>query len=1588
MQRCWPMESLLLRKVDLNTMLQELIKKYQIDNAVLGPDQLEELRDGLKTVHPDEIQSAKEGKAFIDLLRRFRETVERNNQLNGANYHQLLSSVLSVGEDGLYSNNLRFIFELIQNVDDCDFPNIGDCKLDMKFAFDESQITLKYNENGFQPFNVFAITGIAEAAKNISITKNEIGEKGIGFKSVFGVANKVLIRSGWFSFEMHKDHFTIPISKYVSDSYIIGTEMTLYLSPGKTKDIYKQLKKQYCRKDALFSKNPLLFLNKLTSMKMYFDGWRSMEYSVSRSKQPSTTADIIREDNVQLSVDLHDYDNGAEIHYSEKISCVRYTYNVKYSINAYCSRYKTMPTSDNADGKMMQFQAILPSLDDIGSVGNGALYSFLPTQLQFNVPIVCHAPFKLDASREFVDPQGENLWFQESSKFLSELLDFVYQDWSKVVRTDIVRYLPTNNNSLFRKNNGKELCLSMRGCFKGEHYSNLPLFYTVNQNFKRSSEVFSFNQDEFIISPDKVYSMKYYTKELFIPPNNVKISDFGIEIERQVLNKLFQYALAHPDITETALNYLDSVKFKYDEQLLPQNTNISLTISQVEQIMYHAEVIHMLQMYTLNCIKQNRRMNLSVVGGDEIALLSALKDDFDISETPKQVEKYINSCGGNCICIDIGESSYLPFDNAIVLSNQNTLSSFASFCYAIDQRDTFSIRIKLREASARLNTWVDESIGTSEEFIRELRNIRLHVRDSLGKQGYNNYIDLILKSGTDKTRFIQEILQNADDCEYPDDEIPRFIMRQSDSVITTKSNEIGFTRSNIRSITAIGESTKNRLLGGYSRKIGEKGIGFKTIFAIASEVKISSGDYHFALTDREPTIPKNIGQPTKMVSGTIMDIRLKDRNALPPLNEKSILELCLCLRKLKKLEISGSIVNIEDYESSRVITIGKKRYSFKRFVYTFKINDEEAIQQRSNGGKDVTSEQQIICYVPEKNEPSDFYLYSGFATKHKIKIPMVIDAPFSLTTSRERIDTNSTRWNGIIRHEMYCAILQVIESLKVEERARVLRFARFTPRRHGTATVYVNDTTDSDYLNEYSYLSLIKQTELLPTFDPSVYVAPIEKKASRFPEVINLLLRKGLFGHVNPYTAIDLADTEYESVLKALGQEVVAFNESYPIIEYYAESNIHDKEFRSKLYEYLLLIPSQYHFHVSKLRIIPVYGRDYNTIEYISWKEDSIFVKKNSEVSTSDYYILNENELNKSACEKIFGVYINEINFEWEKNRYNDRLRVFIKEQAAKIVYQHLLNDFNKGLFEYYDSQDTLIGLKEFIPLKNQLGEIANSDLFICNQPEGYFSAAFLEKIIIHRECASFALFLKYPNLQNIHYENIQYDAPLTADDVESLLDSYFANGEELLRGFFRDNLLSNELLVEYKIEYITLSPSREEEYNASFPDEKVNNILKVREHVRRLWQNPTQIVSVKEERTVQKGRAQNGVEFSLDRDDAREGALRTYEPEGLSKRCFCQICKKIKQNSYIEVNNIQKLPKYFFPQLRIALCLECSKRFKAIRENPNFYSQYLASIQTTDISSKGVIEIPIGSGETITFTGKHLAEVQEILRGGPVDKT
>lgn len=103
------------------------------------------------------------------------------------------------------------------------------------------------------------------------------------------------------------------------------------------------------------------------------------------------------------------------------------------------------------------------------------------------------------------------------------------------------------------------------------------------------------------------------------------------------------------------------------------------------------------------------------------------------------------------------------------------------------------------------------------------------------------------------THFLSELIQNADDNSY-ETFVPtlNITFTLSDRTLRIDCNEIGFGRSNVEAICKIGRSTKSSL-GNSTRYIGEKGIGFKSVFKVADVVSISSGPYSFKF-DKNQTL--------------------------------------------------------------------------------------------------------------------------------------------------------------------------------------------------------------------------------------------------------------------------------------------------------------------------------------------------------------------------------------------------------------------------------------------------------------------------------------------------------------------------------------------------------------------------------------------------------------------------------------------------------------------------------------------------------------------------------------------------------------
>jgi HSP90 family molecular chaperone len=110
-----------------------------------------------------------------------------------------LNAICSLTEN-IFSKETRFVYELIQNADDNKY-NKAKSRGELptaSFLVSRDRIVIDLNEDGFNEANIRAICSIGASTKSNS--QGYVGEKGIGFKSVFRVAHKVHIQSGFFSF--------------------------------------------------------------------------------------------------------------------------------------------------------------------------------------------------------------------------------------------------------------------------------------------------------------------------------------------------------------------------------------------------------------------------------------------------------------------------------------------------------------------------------------------------------------------------------------------------------------------------------------------------------------------------------------------------------------------------------------------------------------------------------------------------------------------------------------------------------------------------------------------------------------------------------------------------------------------------------------------------------------------------------------------------------------------------------------------------------------------------------------------------------------------------------------------------------------------------------------------------------------------------------------------------------------------------------------------------------------------------------------------------------------------------------------------
>ncbi len=1544
--------------------IQDLYAKYgNMDFGDITGNQKKELYTILSTVSKDEVTSIDEHKMFLEVLQKLRRATAEDTALYGKNFKETIQSLLSVGEDGVYSNSKRFIYELIQNVDDCEYENVDDCNLDIKFdyAHEQGRIILTYNEKGFTPNNVFGITGIAEKAKNISADKVEIGEKGIGFKSVFGIADKVLIESGLFSFELHKDNFTVPILSYNDYIPVSGTRMTLMMSASNAQAAFRSIMEEYKDKTSVLRQNPILFLNKLTHLKIYFDSFRYIEFDVAR-KIPERRGKLLVEKDVIVSANMKDHIGGYDSVYNTELHCTRYTMPIKYGKSECVSRYGEKIDFSTRNHNLI---IVLPYLtDDLAEFEKGLMYSFLPTQVKINAPIVMHVPFKLDGSREFVDPQGGNKWFKFTVENLSVFLKSVYIDAAHELHQSVIRYIPNRHNYFFDKaNNPKVECLCIDG-LRGDDVVKEKVFYTEGGSFESADNVVAFAKDSNISNPAEIYKLLELKKKLFVPEMPVDMNWYNCEVIQNVRRRLFVVGLENETKFDKIAEILEKTETDFDYySALNSLPDIDLSEQQLRTIAKSRNITDAFVRFYKHSIEKRELPRLSFIGKLEeldketYQTLDELLDDVEL--TPLFV-RYLATINKRVFVIEgINRDFALAGRNGIVVSKENALSSFGFLASPFDEHHVFTASLTIRQASDRLDS-VDDSI-TNDDYLRLLREVRQSLKNAFGNKTYESYLSLIKNSGSDKRRFFNELLQNADDCAYGEKVTPSFCLTFRERTVDISYNEKGFTKENVRAITAIGESTKKLLLTG-DAAIGEKGVGFKSVFGVASEVEIHSNGFDFKLKEKTPTIPERCEH--KDIQGTTMHFIMKE-NIKDAFTVSRILQLSLCLRNLRVIEVNGKRLTITDKDNKRTIAFEGKRYHFERIVYEFEVDDEEALAERSSNKKVISEKQAIICYIP-KDYNQTSYLYVGLPTDTECSVPLIIDAPFELTTSRDSVLQN--KWNDYIREKMYAAIIHVLHEKKDELRIDILKFIAFSNQNGVISFPMFNDK----YINSCNWLQRLTCEEIMPLAFKKGYAALKDYECKIIPDVlasIGSVIEDEIDG-----TVIDTYHkSQYIPLLEYLGAKRSKMLDDLECLAHYT-NKITDEEFRKALYNYLFISLNQQKLgsyavyeKIKELEIFPVKTK--RGTEFVSFSKN-IYISKDK-VSDGDILVLDTKIL---PAERIFlytNEHINELTPEVYDAKYlNALVDYFRSDRSYEEKAKHLLREFVANRSAIDKCRTTLKGMIYEIPMLMASGEFQYGNKYI-NNNELVLRGELIKQMYVDKKYEELARYLDCTELIDIHYDDIDFDVESISDrDIDEIL-TYFSNYSEIILGFINDEIVTEEQIEKFNLQYYKEKSRQDADlYDEDFPGRVVKDIKRLRRHVADQFKNSPNPY-VEHRRTVRE--PQNKV-------NTETYTTSMYASKNNEGKCFCQMCKRMVDMRYIERNDVQKKPTYGWEQMYLSLCLTCSKDYILLRNNKAVWEHFAQSIKEAKIEGEEIVEIEIGGEQTISFTGIHIAEIQAIL--------
>lgn len=908
---------------------------------------------------------------------------------------------------------LAFFYELVQNVDDCKYEDGKTPSFDVELK--DGIIILHHNEIGMTPSDIFAICSAGESKKDPSA----IGEKGIGFKTVFAPCEKVDVVSGKYCFSLINGGFHI--APFVPEKdYGNGTTMILHIKKESeyynAETLYNDLLVNYGiggYKNAMFSKCPVMYTQHLRCITVRCG---DKSFSVSKSDQ------ICDAQAGTVSFTVHTSNTGEE---DKSITCFGIYRDVEMDEGDIRSRYEY----GEVKGYPKQRIEIIAALDEEVSQGN--MYSFLPCDQPITAPLCVHLPVKLNLNRTRmffigdIDTSATNngetfdasspatiLW---NEKLIGQFVGML-PDFYKALRgkDSLYRYIPDISNGEFfaqTANYMNTYCnnLGLKGML-----TSIPYFKVMGSGeYCSAQEAVLF--DEFISNKlnaacawAKILKLTdkkpvEYNEEIKVYGRRVGLCefDYGDSDMTEQFNELMKEI---PGSQVLVLSALFNEKNKY---LVYNNYAILKHVNQQKLRLYRANLTGGEEYLTCegdwfvsNTLKSRKDCffhfikykseGLRLVPEEEIDevnnLLELFKGQSSFSEEKLlQLCEFLYDCEHTDSSEDIGV--VLSYCEKFLSNDTHEAETFALIIRNSNAPKNWTLRI---EAEKRLNFNPEDfndrtpitrgNFSEYEDRLTKLCNqVKLYIQHNIVKNDIN---------ATNSNIPAYELLQNADDSKRRNrtdgDGIGRdFEVCQDAEKIILRYSEAGFSLWDFFCIVSKGNSANQ----GTNTNTGKFGSGFKSIYTICSKVEIISHGVKCVLEPTDSLRQKEFPVPE-------FDVLEND-------NCKT--EITLFFESEVKAEnFFKKLLAPENYVFLKDIVYPEEKYPFSRDNEENKGNGFYYCPDTSDGEKPL-----FELYFPLPYERKMYPLYCGLPMESEQKLPFMLNVPkIHPTEDRKSISAN------------------------------------------------------------------------------------------------------------------------------------------------------------------------------------------------------------------------------------------------------------------------------------------------------------------------------------------------------------------------------------------------------------------------------------------------------------------------------------------------------------------------------------------------------------------------------------------------------